>query len=201
MKHILVFSLLFSGLQGFSQDYMDKIIEKSCECVDKVPDTLEIQKYNMELGLCMINASMPYKKQLKKDYDINLDKLDPKTGEKLGTTIALKMGSVCPNGLLKLSKKTTASSKPEKSVNTAQGVISNIENNNFVVFSLTDDAGKISKFYWLSFIDADFELTGNYNSLIGKEIKFTYDVRDYFDPKILEYRQFNIISKIEKVDN
>jgi hypothetical protein len=70
-----------------------------------------------------------------------------------------------------------------------------------VVFSLKDDFGRIFKFYWLSFIKSDLELTNNYNSLLGKTIKLTYNKKDFFDPKISEYRQFNVISKIETGNN
>ncbi|MBA4053558.1 MAG: hypothetical protein C0490_02495, partial [Marivirga sp.] len=99
MKYIPVFFFCFLFIADvFSQEYMDKIVVQSCECLGKVSEDLEGQQYNVELGLCMIEASMPYKKQLRKDYDINLDQIENE-GEKLGRIIGLKMVAVCPTAL------------------------------------------------------------------------------------------------------
>ena len=144
---------------------------------------------------------MPYKNELKRDYNINLDKMDAKEGEKLGRAVVLKMGTICPDGLVIVAKKNKAVPELDNNEKIMEGVVTNIENNPFVVFSLKDNFGRIFKFYWLSFIQSDLELTNNYNSLLGKTIKLTYGKKDYFDPKILEYRQFNIVSKIETVSN
>lgn len=202
MKRNLIFSvLLLIAATCFSQNYMDIIVKKSCECITNIPDTLEKGKFNMKFGLCMLEISMPYKKELKRDYNIDLDNMDAKVGEKLGRVVALKMGNVCPEGLMLVVKKNTAAPEQETNGKILEGVVTNIENTNFVVFSLKDNFGRIFKFYWFSVIQSDIELTNNYNSLLGKTLKVTYDKKDYFDPKISDYRQFNVISKIESVSN
>jgi len=202
MKKILIFAgLLLVSIPGFSQTYMDKIVRSSCECISSVPDSLDKDKFNMQFGLCMINASMPYKKELKRDYNINLDNIDNKEGQKLGTVVALKMGAICPDGLLKVANINKAIPEQETSEKTMEGIVTNIEDTNFVVFSVKDDLGRLFKFYWLQVIQSDTELTNTYNSLLGKTIKLTYDKKEYFDPKITDYRQYNVISKIENVSN
>lgn len=202
MKKILIFtSLLLFTATCFSENYMDKIVKKACECLANIPDSLGKDNYNMKFGLCLIEVSMPYKNELKRDYNINLDKMDAKEGEKLGRAVVLKMGTICPDGLVIVAKKNKAVPELDNNEKIMEGVVTNIENNPFVVFSLKDNFGRIFKFYWLSFIQSDLELTNNYNSLLGKTIKLTYGKKDYFDPKILEYRQFNIVSKIETVSN
>jgi len=144
---------------------------------------------------------MPYKKELKRDYNINLDHIDNKEGQKLGTVVALKMGAICPDGLLKVANINKAIPEQETSEKTMEGIVTNIEDTNFVVFSVKDDLGRLFKFYWLQVIQSDTELTNTYNSLLGKTIKLTYDKKEYFDPKITDYRQYNVISKIENVNN
>ena len=202
MKKILIFAgLLLVSIPGFSQTYMDKIVKSSCECISSVPDSLDKDKFNMQFGLCMINASMPYKKELKRDYNINLDHIDNKEGQKLGTVVALKMGAICPDGLLKVANINKAIPEQETSEKTMEGIVTNIEDTNFVVFSVKDDLGRLFKFYWFQVIQSDTELTNTYNSLLGKTIKLTYDKKEYFDPKITDYRQYNVISKIENVKN
>ena len=202
MKRNLVISvLLLIAATCFSQNYMDIIVKESCECISNIPDTLNKDNFNMKFGLCMIEISMPYKKELKRDYNIDLDNMDAKVGEKLGRIVALKMGSVCPGGLMLVAKKNTAAPEQETNGKVLEGVVTNIDNTDFVVFSIKDNFGRIFKFYWFSVIQSDIELTNHYNSLLGKTLKVTYDKKDFFDPKISDYRQFNVISKIESVSN
>jgi len=202
MKQSLVlFIFFFSINKGFSQDYMDKIVEKSCECVTKISDTLETDKKTLQLGLCLIEAAMPYSKQLKKDHKIDLEKLDEQ-GEQLGQLIALKMMAVCPDALIVITeaaeKNTPKEEEGEKSI---QGTISRIEDDYFVTFHVKDDAGKITKFYWLTFIESNRDMITQYKALTGKRVQLIYKNMEFFDPKIGEYRSYQIISKIEVIKN
>ena len=70
MKSILITLFLAFSFTAFSQDYMDKIALEVCDCIDNVSDSVPTDQFNMELGLCMLEASMPYKKQLKKEVII-----------------------------------------------------------------------------------------------------------------------------------
>ncbi len=188
----------FSAFTLRAQDYMDKIAQKSCECLDKVPDTLKTDEFNLKLGICMIEASTPYKKQLKKDHGINIDNIDT-DGEKLGRLIGIKMASTCPNALLKLTQKPSDEDIAAAVEKTAEGLITKLENDFFVVLSLKDETGKTHRFYWLTFIESGMELTTKYRSVVGESVVITYKVQNFFDPKIEEYRDFNIISKLDVV--
>jgi len=193
----LIISITFIALtiNCFSQDYMDAIVEKSCNCVEKVPDTLETEQFNIRLGVCMIEASMKYKKEIKRDYGINMDKVDTE-GEKLGRIIGIKMASKCPSILLKLSQKSkkTDNGNNEK---TSSGTVIKIDEDCFVIISLQDESGKITKFYWMTFITTPIDLTNSYSTLMGKSLTITSKSQEFFDPKLKEYRQFSVIKKIE----
>ncbi|MBC7450795.1 MAG: hypothetical protein H7259_04840 [Cytophagales bacterium] len=174
---------------------MDKIVKESCSCADNVSDTLQTEERNMQLGLCMINAAMPYKKQLKKDYDIDMDKIETE-GEKIGRFFGLKMASVCPNVLMKMSqgaKEKEASSE----VKSIKGIITAIESDFFVTFSLKDNTGKVTKFYWLTFIESEIELVDSYKTMMGRSVEIQYEAQDFYDPKIQDYRLFNVILQLE----
>ena len=194
---ILITVLITISTHAFSQDYMDDISLKTCECLNTVPDTLETEQFHMELGLCMIDASTPYKKQLKKDYKIDLNKIDTQ-GEELGRIIGLKMVSVCPDALMSLANKSKEN-KNDHSGNIIEGYITKIEENKFVVFSVREENGKTTKFYWLTFIESNFkyDLTSQYKSLMNEAVQITYLPQEFFDYRIEEYRTFNIIQKIE----
>ncbi len=195
MKYITITLLLFCVHSAFSQEYMDKIVVQSCECLGKVPDNLEGQQYNMELGLCMIEASMPYKKQLKKDYDVNLDEIET-NGEKLGRVIGMKMATVCPAALVKVTQKNQKSNKGSED-QTTQGTITKVDSDFFVAFHVRDESGKTMKYYWLTHIDSQQELTSGYTEFVGKSVAITFESKDFFDPKIQEYRPFFLIKKLE----
>lgn len=197
MKHFFVLTVLIINASfGFTQSYMNIIASKSCECLDIMSDSLDIEESNMELGLCMIEASMPYKKQLKKDHGIDFDKIG-EHGERLGTIIGLEMASICPTKLLNLSKSREKDVVYEYGNQIIQGEVTKIEDELFVTIYLKDDFGKTAKYYWFTFIESDYDLPVDYKNLIGKKIVITYNPQEFFDPRIVEYRTCNIISRID----
>ncbi|SHH24119.1 hypothetical protein SAMN04488109_3324 [Chryseolinea serpens] len=200
MKHILLISfLVLTVSRGLAQEYIEIITRKSCDCGEQVPDTLKSEQFNMRLGLCMIDASMPYKKQIKKDFGIDLDKIDTE-GVKLGRMLGVKMASVCPNTLLKMTQRIKGQTATTKAQQSSEGTVTKIENDFFVVLSLKDESGKITKYYWLTFIESAGDLTSSYSTLVGKTLHIDYEPQEFFDPKLQEYRQFFVVKRIIPMD-
>ncbi|MDB4533522.1 hypothetical protein N9242_01525 [Vicingaceae bacterium] len=199
MKNSILILFLIFSTSIFSQDYLDDITLKTCECLGTIPDTLENQEFNLQLGLCMIEAADPYKKKIKKDLKIDLYKLDHKAGEDLGKVIGLKMASTCPDALLRV---VNTNKKKTNSGNIIEGYITKIDMDKFITFSLRDENGKTTKFYWLTYIDSDFnlELNSQYKSLMNENVSITFEPQEFFDYRIEEYRTFNVIQKIESLD-
>lgn len=195
---VLVFALLTIPAFGYSQDYMDDIVEKTCECLNTIPDSLGPDRFNMELGLCMINAAMPYKKQIKKEYNIDLNKIDQQ-GPELGRIIGLKMASVCPDGLVQIVKRVKGEESTVEEL-IFEGKIVSFEDSKFVEFSVKDELGKVTKFYWLGFVESNIDLLNNYKSLIDKSVLITFTTQEFFDARIAEYRTFNIIQKLVAIE-
>lgn len=195
---ILTSLLIVISTLSYSQDYLDDIALKTCECLNTIADSLETERFNMELGLCMIDAAAPYKKQLKKDHKIDLNKIDTQ-GEELGRIVGLKMATVCPDALLAMVNKVKNKEDTDISESIIEGYVTRIEQDKFVVFSIKDENGKTTKFYWLTFIETDFnfEFTTQYKSLMNETVRIAFISQDYFDFRIEEYRTFNIIQKIE----
>lgn len=198
-KTILILSLFFSCITTFSQDYIDKIVTQTCDCFSTVPDTLSTDELQMKLGFCMITASEPYKKQIKKEHNINLDNLDNPTGERLGRLLGVKFAGECPEAILKMQGKKKSAVKQPINL-TITGVITKIENNGFVTFSIKDEMGKVSTFYWLEFIECENDLPSIYTSLTGKLVSITYKSNEYFEPRLNQYRQFFCITKFDIID-
>ena len=196
MKKILIAGLILAGYHSFAQTYFDKIVQESCNCVSKVSQTLDNEKYTQELGICMIVAAEPYRKQLKKDHNIDFDKIDV-DGEKLGKLIGIKMVAVCPDLILAVAKRSGNSESAAVENKSFEGIITKIESDFFVVLHIKDESGKTNKFYWLTYVESGIEVADRYDSMVGTSVALTYRSEEFFDPKIKEYRSFSIIEKLE----
>jgi hypothetical protein len=197
MKRIFVaVFLLMGGIAAYGQTYMDAIVNQCCDCMNKIPqDVTDREELEMKLGLCIIEASLPYKKQLKKEMGIDLDHMD-REAEKLGAAIGVKMLGVCPDAVMRMAANAQ-DDEEDASVETINGTITKVDKDFFVVFSVKDDAGKVSKYYWMTFIESEDDFATSYAALLGKDVSISYKTQEFFDPKIGEYRKFFVITKIQ----
>ena len=190
--------LVFITNVALSQDYMDDIVSKTCKCLTTISDTLEPKRFSMELGFCMIKAASPYAKQLMNDYNIDLSQIDEQVGAELGKIIGIKMAGVCPDALLKIVNKNGGNELTESFI---EGQVTVILDDKFVEFSIKDAKGKTSKYYWLTFIESNIDLSNNYKKMVGRFVKIVFKSQEFFDPRIGEYRTFNIIQKLELINH
>jgi len=197
--NIFIAVLIMTINVSFSQEYMNDIAAKSCECLNTLSDTLEPERFNMELGLCIIDAARPYKKRLKKDYKIDFDKIDTQ-GQELGRIVGIRMATVCPDALLKMANKVNKNKYDDMPVYIVEGQVTAIMDDKFVEFSIKDNLGKISKYYWLTYIESKTDLSADYKTLIDKFVQVAYKSQEYFDARIGEYRTFYIIQKLEIIN-
>ncbi|MFZ5941016.1 MAG: hypothetical protein ACOYXB_10635 [Bacteroidota bacterium] len=199
MKRIfLIVLVLFVAVRMEAQDVLDQIASKACECLSAVPDTLDMESFNLRMGLCILEAAMPFEKQLKKEYGINMEKIDVE-GERLGRLIGLRLATNCPEGLEKITRMNSSAEEetevqPEYS--SVMGEVVAIDDSGFVVFTIKDSSGKIAKYYWLTLITVDDAILYDYSSLMKRTVNITYERFDFFDPRISEYRSFNVIKEL-----
>lgn len=204
MKKTITLFFILAFLNSYSQDYLEKIALNSCDCISEISDSLTVEGYSMELGLCIINSSMPYKKELKKDHGIDMDHIDEQ-GEELGTMIALKMASTCPDGFMAMAKRmeednTAVEEASTEDVLTLKGVVTKVDQETFNVISIKDESGKTTKFYWLTFIEANIDLVEEFENLAGRSVDISYNYYEFFDPRINEYRNFYLIETLNLLD-
>jgi hypothetical protein len=198
----LVFLASFFSVNLAAQDYLEEIAKNSCSCCTEISDTISFQMQTIQFGLCMIDAAMPYKKKFKRDFGLDLDKLD-ESSEQIGSIIAIQMMEICPDFLLDFYDKyyeeeaPPAETEVDYTYYAVSGTVIGIEKDFFVTFSLKDDAGKINKYYWFSYLESGFNLIEEYNNLIGDTVTIQYDFIELFDPRINEYRQFRVIKSID----
>lgn len=198
MKKIIISSLfLLISSFIFAQDYMDKITENTCECTIKIPEDVSNQEYTARLGVCMLEAAVPYEEKLLKDYGIDMKKIDTQ-GEELGRIIGMKMAGKCPSVIAKMSSMLNENGEVELESDfiNLEGEVTAINKSKFVEFTIKDEQGKASKYNWLGVIKSDLDIENEYETLIDKKVKITFKKQKYFDPRINEYKLFKIINSI-----
>lgn len=194
MKTFFTLTLLFFTLCQLiaQEDYMDIIARQTCECIENIPETEDREQFNMKLGLCMIEACWDYKEEINRDYGIDMDRIDVE-GERLGQVIGVKIGMRCPELMLKITQKINTEEE-ETETKSIKGVITKVEDDTFVIFSIKEETGKISKYYWLTFFSSNMELSDKYMDLVDKSVIIDFEEMELFDPKIEQYRSFNVIT-------
>lgn len=201
---IITVIALFLSFEGFSQGYLDDLAKQSCECLESIPQDMELNNLNMELGLCMLKAAKPYEKKLKKDHDINLSKIATEgqdVGERLGALIGVGMMAYCPDGMMAIVKMNQQNNEDMKvSDNTTTGNVNEITKDTFISFAIRTDNGITTKYYWLTPIETDLNLPFDYEKLINSNITVTYTEMEMYDDRIKEYRPFKVINSLKKLD-
>ena len=180
----------------YGQEYMDKITENACECSREISEISSNQEYTARLGICMIEAATPYKKELKKNHGIDFKNIDTQ-GEELGRLIGMKMTGTCPDVIAKMASMLDENGeiKVEESVSLTGEIVA-INKEKFVEFTIKNEKGKTSKFYWLSQIHSDIDIENRYDSLLNKKVSIQYVKEEFFDSRINEYKLFNVLEKI-----
>lgn len=188
---IVLLVFLFSSIAAFSQEdsYMNDIAKNGCECASKITKSRNDEAFNMELGLCIIQAAKDYKEEIKRDYKVDLVK-KPEGSDKLWEAVGYQMAFICPEVF---TEKSENNIKPETTTATVKGTITYIDREGFVTFSVKTEQEKTFKFYWFEAIESNIDITQKYHTLNGSKVNITYYTQNIFDSRINEYRLFNII--------
>jgi hypothetical protein len=195
MKKTLIIIIFFITQQGFSQSYFDEIVDKACDCLGNIDSNLDKEQINTAGDLCIVDECKPYRKELKKDYGLDMDDFD-ETNDKFSETLGIKMSTKCPKVLFRFIAASSQEESAKEEVVVEIGTITSSEKDAFIYFNLKNEAGKPSKLYWLDFIQSDLDMINNYLSLLGKKVEISYVNKELFDPKSSEYRSFKVIKKI-----
>lgn len=191
-KHLLLIFSLATANTCFAEDFLDSVAKKTCTCLDNVPvANLSQDNSKAQMGVCIIGATSPQEReQFKKDYGLDFNQLD-KNGTRIGEIIGVRVVTTCPASIQRVMLVDN-----KNAVSNVTGVITKIEQDFPVVFSLKDNQGKVIRLYWVDPVESEQDLPNTYGNLIGKTVEVSYKSKDMFDPKIGEYRQFKVISKL-----
>ncbi len=194
----IISSFLLSATGLMAQEYyMDKVVEQACSCVSELSEPEDINELN--LGLCIIQEAVKYTDEIKRDYGIDMANIDQE-GEELGRIVGMKMLNTCPEEITRIVNATYEEGDSSASEDSVTGEIKAVGQGDFIFFSLTDADGRTSKFYWLTFVESDYDLQNNYQQLIGRRVNIDYTVYELYDRNLGEYRNYNLIDTISVLD-
>lgn len=129
LRAILAGALLFSTFTLPAQDVLDNIAVGTCTCLKELDRTVHKgEALQMQLGLCMMKVATPYEKELRKQYKVDMSRLDQGTGEKLGELVGMRLVGVCPEFLEMLSEMEGDTTSPvvEQVTATVTGVVTGL---------------------------------------------------------------------------
>ncbi|WNJ20691.1 hypothetical protein [Pontibacter sp. G13] len=197
-RFLCLLAFMCISLAGFSQDYLDEIASEACQCVEDLPEGISAEEMQIQLGLCLLEASGPYEKKLKKDFNFNM--ADSESMEKFGETVGIRMAGICPSAIMMLygavSDDPEFGDDEEVLESSDEGIVTKIEDEQFVTFYIKGAGGSTQKYVWLTEVASDIDLSYQYESLLDRQVRVSFIELDIFDPRINEYRSIRVISEI-----
>lgn len=200
MKKIAMLLVLFvTATNLYSQELTKdelktKLAEHTCECSNSKEMTKD--NYELNLGLCILEAVNKYQSSVEKYYGKNyISKI-----EEIGGDVGETMAGVCPDLLIKIFQNSQEQSDSyDSSVEdeTINGTFVNTNEDGFLYVNVKEASGKSHKFLLLDNFDNSYLIIDNVLKSKDK-IKVSYYVAELYNTKTKKYENFKVISDIEK---
>lgn len=169
--------------------------------MDGITEELPRDTLTMRMGICMLTASMPYEKELRKKYGIDLSKIDGESGERLGQLVSLRLITTCPNFAslaMKLAEEEEAPPPPPgPTVRVVQGTVQEITPSQFLTITVRTDAGPSYEFLLLDHVMNAEQVSQEPAKAKGFFAKWGYEEREFFDPYTRTYKIYRVLRSIE----
>ena len=200
MKYIylqIVFFISFFNIEA--QELIDVVTAEVCSCSEGKKEklsTLQGEKLEFELGLCILASYSKHTSEIKAIYGELLG--ETTNMEKFGEDIGLKMATICPETLLYFAGEIGVGEETAvKSNSTIEGKIVEIKIEQFATIVVKDKNGRVHNFLFLNYFDTASLFT---NDEIRKNdfISVNYSESEIYDPKNKEFRYYKIITGLEK---
>jgi len=201
MRKALSFSLLLVLLQTaplHAQDVLDRIAVSTCDCINAV-DRKEVkgEALQMQLGLCMMQAAAPYDKELRKQYKVDMSRLEAGSGERLGELVGFRLVAKCPEFLEFVAEMQNegATEVAQAVVAKVSGSVTGLRDRQFSTVLVKDVSGRTVELLRLEhFPNADL-LAGA--GATGVKGTFLFTVKELYDPVAGTYRAHNVLVGLE----
>lgn len=199
MRLSILFILVFSQTifsQKLSKDELaDKLADRACECANKK----ELTRENIEIsiGFCIVESLSSFEKDVERHYGKDIIGNDDKM-EELGFDVGKKMAFKCISifNLMTDDEESTEEEVEEEAL-IIVGAISEINQDQFITFSVKEESGKMNHFILLNDFDNAFLLTDKVLKL-NDSVQIEYYELDLYDAKVGKFILYNIVSDIIK---
>ncbi|MFH4965233.1 hypothetical protein V8G69_09550 [Gaetbulibacter sp. M235] len=206
-NHAILLFFFILSINVFSQsneeakeNLLNTISIETCDCIAKKNldfKSHDSNKLQLEFGLCILEGYSNNKAEADKYLNISFD--DQRSLELLGEQVAMKMFTNCPDYILALTQDTqTDEYLPDSNNFVITGKISGIEKNQFNIIEFKDDTNRVHKLLWLEYFDGEHLLHSD-SDFKNLNLEVTYYESEMFDPVIMEYRNFKVITKLSAI--
>ena len=197
-KTILVFVFSIFFLNAYSQDVLETVAKEVCSCVTAKSEqmkNLPAEKFQMELGLCIVSSYSSHEKDLTAKYGDVLG--GEGVMEKLGRDIGFKMVTVCPDIMMSMVDDDIPELEEAKA-SELQGQVVEIKSEQFLNVVIKDASGRTHSLIMLTFFEGA-------NLLIESKIKkndkvsVEYWEQEFYDVKAKDFRYYKVVQSIKKI--
>lgn len=207
---LLPLALLVFLSSTSAQDVLDKIARDCCPCVTELK-TDSSDQLATKMGLCMLSSALPYKKELKKKYGVDLNDINDENGETFGQMLALHLATQCP-GFTELALRlasegedTDASAEqppppPPVATKTISGVVQETHPAAFLTVLVRADDGTTYELLLLDHVANAERVYLDPAKARGLSASWTYEEREFLDPYSRSYKTYRVIRNIEVRD-
>lgn len=182
------------------QDVLDKISHEICPCVGDLNAQTPRDTLTIKLGVCMITGALPYQKELKKKYGVDLERFDGPTGERLGQLVATKLVVNCPGFAelaMRLAQEEDVPPAPTSpSVRTVQGTVQEVTPSQFLTVTVRTDHGPTYEFLLLDHVPNIEQVSQEPGKAKGFRAKWDYEEREFYDPYTRTYKTYRVLRSI-----
>ena len=203
MKNARILSLFLILIMGpgslKAQDFLDKITDSCCHCMQQIDTSLGVETIQMKAGLCMLKYATPYKKEFKKKYNIDMDDQSAESKVAFGKLIGMRIVTNCPDMIVLLTKgakKGSSAIKLDEPDNYLVGKITDVQKGQFLSVVIQDVNGRTQKLLWLQYFH-NSELLKNMDKLKATEMKFYYHEVEFYNPQLDDYMKYKVITDLK----
>lgn len=168
------------------------LAEEMCECaLQKDVETLT----ENDLAMCMLPAIGKYAKDLERlNIELGNDAAMTALGEKIGLKAAMQCPQIFAN-FIEDEMDEVVEEVHEEEVIIYSGEVKKVEVKDFVTLYIKYD-GQTKKIFWMSEVESNVDIYNGFKQLEGKRVQFTTYEATLFDPKVNEYRDFQILETL-----
>ncbi len=187
------------GTASVAQDAMDRVAEATSTCATAIDTSLSKAEIQAALGVCMIQSTTPYKKELKRKFGFDLDHFD-QDPEAFGKTIGIRMAARCPAFFTLLARKDKSPPSdvpPPPPGLSVSGKLVTVKSGQFLTLVILAQDGRTLELLLLGQAQKVDGILRSQDQGRGTTGEWHYRADELFDPLSRTYRPYYVVTGFE----